>query len=273
MNAPPPSTIDLTGQVTVVTGASRGIGGQIAKTLARAGAKVVIVGRHRDTLARMADRIRSEGGEALPIEADVARQQQVERLRRTLEANAGRIDLLVNNAGILGVPGRWWVRPAQEWWRVLEVNLKGAMLCTQAFLPGMLAGGRGRIINMGSNAGVNPKPGLGPYAVSKAALIQLTDSLAADLENTGVGVFAVSPGLVKTDLSRRLPAVERIPKDQWLPARRVADLCLTIAGGRADGLSGRYLHAGLEVASLLAKTDTIVARDLYKLRLREDADL
>jgi NAD(P)-dependent dehydrogenase (short-subunit alcohol dehydrogenase family) len=203
------------------------------------------------------------------MEVDVTQEDRVEALRTALETHWGAIDLLVNNAGIMGNPGRWWEQAAADWWQVLEVNLKGAMLCTQTFLPGMLARGAGRIINLASNAGVKPVSGLGPYAVSKAALLRLSDSLSTDLEGTGVSVFAVSPGLVKTDLSRGLPSYGKIPEELWLPAERVARLCVTIAGGRADRLTGRYLHAGEDVDAFLSKADHIVEKDLCALRLRE----
>jgi NAD(P)-dependent dehydrogenase (short-subunit alcohol dehydrogenase family) len=264
--------IDLGGRLAVVTGGGRGIGSQIATRLSAAGAAVALLGRQKEDLEAVAQQIHRRGGRAIALKADVTVAEAVAAAQSTLAQEFAGVDLLVNNAGILGDPGRWWKQPAEAWWRVLEVNLKGAMLCTQAFLPGMLAKGGGRIINMGSNAGVTPTAGLGPYAVSKAALLRLTDSLATDLEGTGVRVFAVSPGLVKTDLSRGLPAFNQIPEDQWLPAGRVADLCLTIAGGRLDRLSGRYLHAGQDMAALPARADLILAKDLYKLRIQETAE-
>lgn len=269
MSPKTPSEVDLTGQVAVVTGGGRGIGKTIAAALAAAGARVAVAGRRQKDLARTAQKIQSEGGEALPLVVDVTQKDRIETLRTAIEAHWGAIDLLVNNAGILGKPGRWWEQATGDWWRVLEVNLKGNMLCTQAFLPGMLARGSGRIINLGSNAGLKPVSGVGPYAVSKAALLRLTDSLSTDLEGTGVTVFAVSPGLVKTDLSRDLPSYDKIPEELWLPADRVAELCLTIAGGRADRLSGRYLHAGEDMEAILENADLIVENDWYAMRLRE----
>jgi NAD(P)-dependent dehydrogenase (short-subunit alcohol dehydrogenase family) len=261
--------VDLTGQVAVITGGGRGIGVKIAASLALAGARVIVAGRRRADLERTAAEIHSMGGETLPMAVDVTQKDQVEKLRTAIAARGGGIDLLVNNAGILGKPGRWWQQATDDWWRVLEVNLKGTMLLTQTFLPGMLARGKGRIINLGSNAGLKPVFGLGPYAVSKAALLRLTDSLSTDLEGTGVTVFAVSPGLVKTDLSRTLPSYDKIPKELWLPAGRVAQLCLTIAGGRADRLTGRYLHAGEDMDAIIGNADLIVEQDWYAMRLRE----
>lgn len=261
-------SVDLSGQLAVVTGGGGGIGLEIATALASAGAAVAVVGRNRANLATAVKQIRSEGGEAMALAADVTAATQVDELRTSLGAQFESVDLLVNNAGILGEPGRWWEMPPEDWWRVMEVNLKGVMLCVRAFLPEMLAHGRGRIINLGSNAGTAPISGLCPYAVSKAALLRLTDGLSEDLRGTGVTAFAVSPGLVKTALSRRLPAYDQISEDQWLHPKQVSKLCLTIAAGRVDSLTGRYLHAGENIEDLIQQTEQIVTEDLRTLRLR-----
>jgi NAD(P)-dependent dehydrogenase (short-subunit alcohol dehydrogenase family) len=254
--------------MAVVTGGGGGIGLHIAAALATAGATVAVVGRNKANLATAVKQIRSEGGEALALVADVTAAAQVDKVQNSLGARFDGVDLLVNNAGILGEPGRWWEMPPEDWWRVMEVNLKGAMLFVRAFLPEMLARGRGRIINLASNAGAAPIPGLCPYAVSKAALLRLTDSLSEDLHGTGVTAFAVSPGLVKTALSRKLPAYDQIPEGQWLHPRQVSNLCLAIAAGRVDTLTGRYLHAGDNIEDLIQQTEQIVAEDLHTLRLR-----
>ncbi|MDJ0781381.1 MAG: SDR family oxidoreductase [Desulfosarcinaceae bacterium] len=258
----------LKGQAAIVTGAGKGIGCEIARGLAAAGATVGLAGRRQADLAKTAEDIRTAGGAAIPLVVDVTDWQQVAAMAADMRAACGNIDLLVNNAGVLGTPGPWWVQAPEDWGKVFDVNLKGVMQCTQAVLPTMIAQSSGRIINIGSNAGIDPIAGMGPYAISKAALLRLTDTLHADLEGSGVTVFAVSPGLVKTDLSQKLPTYDQIPARQWLSAKRVAHLCLSIASGRADALSGRYLHVVDDIDALIADAERIITEDLQVLRLR-----
>ena len=263
-----PASGDLKGQLAVVTGGGGGIGAEIAAGLAAAGAVVALVGRNETLLNTAVEEIRTAGGEALALVADVSSEVQVADIGGSLGSRYKGVDLLVNNAGILGETGRWWETPPGDWWRVMEINLKGAMLCVQTFLPGMLARGKGRIVNLASNAGAAPIPGLCPYGVSKAALLRLTDSLSEDLRGTGVKTFAVSPGLVKTDLSRKLPAYDRISQNQWHSSDPIRELCIAIAAGLLDQLSGRYLHAIDDIKALIQEAAQIVTEDLYTLRLR-----
>jgi len=267
MTASPAGNGELTGQAAIVTGAGRGIGRAIARALARSGAKVALSARSRDQLDETLASIQREGGHAVAFAMDVTDQQAVERMVREAERQLGTIDLLVNNAGINGKEGPIWEGPAGDWWRVLEVNLRGPFLCARAVLPGMVARRRGRIINVASNAGVRPSAVYSAYSVSKAGLIRLTDCLVTTAY--GIGVFAISPGLVRTTMTQELPIWKDVPDSGWVPAERAGELCVFIATGKANALSGRYLHVLDDINGLVQRADEIGRNDLYALRLRK----
>jgi NAD(P)-dependent dehydrogenase (short-subunit alcohol dehydrogenase family) len=261
--------IDLGGQVALVTGGSRGIGREIALHLARSGASVAVTARDRAKLEAVAAEIEESGGRCLAVEMEVTDRKSVENGIREIETSLGPVDLLVNNAGVSGTAVNFWEADPDEWWQVVEVNLSGAMLCSRFVLPGMVGRGCGRIINMGSNLGIRPFPGVSAYAASKAALIRLSDALAEELKDHGICVFAVSPGLVLTDMTREVKERNIFPDSEWTPIERIAELCLSLAGGKADVLTGRYIHAGSDkLEDLVRNAKTIREEDLYAMRLR-----
>src|SRR5262249_47406851 len=154
--------------------------------------------RSADQLAQTVADITAAGGRSIAIPADVTDRSAIERAVARVERQLGPIDLLVNNAGVGGPIGPLAESDPDEWWRCVEVNLKGPLLCSRAVLPGMLARRRGRIVNIASGAGTHPIPNLSAYVTSKTSLIRLTENLAAETEPSGVRVFAVQPGTVRT---------------------------------------------------------------------------
>jgi NAD(P)-dependent dehydrogenase (short-subunit alcohol dehydrogenase family) len=188
----------LEGQVAVVTGASRGIGRAIAIDFARAGADVVVSARSSEsapsklpgTIEQTAREVEATGRRALAVATDVTDEAQVQALaERTLTA-FGRIDILVNNAGI-SFPAPFAQTPLKRWDLVMNVNLRGPVMCTQAFLPRMLEQGAGRIINISSYLAEVLMPGMMSYSVSKIALEKLTQALAAELQPKNIAVNAL----------------------------------------------------------------------------------
>lgn len=270
---------ELTGQVALVTGAGRGIGRAIAEGLAAAGARVAVVARSAEPITATAAAIRQSGGTALGLAADVASRDDVEGVLREVEQNLGPVDLLVNNAGVFGPRGPLWETDPDAWWRVLEVNLYGTLLCTRAVMPAMVARRRGRVINVASNIGARAAPYSTAYSCSKAAVMRLTDSLALSLREFGISVFVISPGLVRTELSAPLwEAMETgtgaqwlerpLKQDDWGTPERAARLVTFLASGRADVLTGRFLHVSDDVVELVRRAGEIQRADLYTLRLR-----
>jgi len=188
----------LLDQVAVVTGASRGIGRAIAVDLARAGADVVVSARSSEsapsklpgTIEQTAREVESEGRRALAVATDVTDEAQVQALAERTLAAFGRIDILVNNAGI-SFPAPFSQTPLKRWDLVMNVNLRGPVMCTQAFLPKMLEQGSGRIINISSYLAEVMMQGMMSYSVSKIALEKLTQYLAEELQPKGIAVNAL----------------------------------------------------------------------------------
>jgi NAD(P)-dependent dehydrogenase (short-subunit alcohol dehydrogenase family) len=267
----------LEGQVAVVTGAGRGIGRAIALALAQSGVKVAALARTGPEIEETAALIK-EFGFAQAFAVDVTDESGVLRTMEKIEAGIGPVDVLVNNAGQLGPIGPFANSDPGEWWRVLDVNVRGPMLCTSAVLPGMLARGRGCIVNIAS--GVLPYPYLSAYVTSKTALVRFTEILAAETRAGGVCAFAVGPGTTRTAMSERsltseegrrwIPWFERIFTEKLdVPMERPVRLVLDLASGRADALSGRYVTVFDDLEALLSRAAEIERDGLYSLRVRK----
>jgi NAD(P)-dependent dehydrogenase (short-subunit alcohol dehydrogenase family) len=275
---------DLSNQVAVVTGGGRGIGREIALALAGAGASVAVAARSTDQVQTTADMITCVGGRAMALPVDVTDETGVRQALATVQDRFGAVTLLVNNAGVGGPIGPTWEVSATEWWRTMEVNLRGVLLWANAVLPGMVANRSGRIVNIASNAGAYRWPLVSGYSVSKTAVIKFTENLAVELRNKGVAVFAVHPGIVRTGLTELAlntgvspdsPAGkiaawfrQEIAAGRDLPPERIANLVVELAGGRGDVLTGRYIDAHDDLTELLARADQIREGDLHTLRVR-----
>ena len=245
-------------RVALVTGGGRGVGANVARGLAEDGWSVVVAARTAGQVAEVAGEV---GGRAL--ELDVTSAASVE----AAFAEAGPVDLLVNNAGISGELADFAQEDPDAWWRVFEVNVRGVFLCCRAALPGMLARGGGRIVNVASGAAYLPATGLPStsYGPSKAALHRFSELLAEQLTPQGVFVFSISPGLVRTAMTE-----DHFPDDApWTPPECAPALVRGLASGRYDALAGRYLHAEHDdLDDLLARIDGVRANDLNAIRLR-----
>jgi 3-oxoacyl-[acyl-carrier protein] reductase len=257
----------LEGQVGVVTGGGRGLGTALAEALAQEGMALALAGRSGPSLERTAAHLEGLGSRILGVPTDVTSEAAVDDLVLRVEDELGSVDLLVNNAGMTAF-GNLWESDPQTWWRVLEVNLLGPFLCSRAVLRGMVKRGRGRIVNVSSYVANGPSADQPAYAVSKAALVRLTDSTAAQVAGLGIGVFAISPGLLKTDMGVEVMTQRGMVEGaRWVPTDLAAELVLSIATGALDRLSGRFLHAQDDLGELLDRHDEIDAADLYQLRL------
>ena len=257
---------DLTGQIALVTGANRGIGKQISLDLAAAGATVVLSARTLASLDEVKAQIESAGGHCDCLSLDVTRDETVTSAIDACVSRHGRIDLLVNNAGIGAGSHYPWDLPVDDWWSVFQVNVRGVYVCTQAVMRQMAQQRSGRIIDVGSLVGANPNPQTSPYAASKAALFRWNSCLAEAAKEFGVSVFIISPGLVATDMTD-LPQFADIPDDQWVPIEKSGALVVALASGEADALSGRFIHALDDLDALVAHADEIIEHNLQALRL------
>jgi len=249
---------ELTEQIALVTGGGRGIGADIARELAAAGARVAVAARTREQVDDVANEI---GG--LALELDVTDRAAVERAVAETERELGPLTLLVANAGIGGPDGATWEVEPADWWRVQEVNVLGVHLSCRAVIPGMLARGQGRIVITGSGAAYLPGSSNTAYTASKAAVCRYGETLANELADR-IPVFFFSPGLVQTEMTSGFG--DDLP---WTPPELAPLLVRTLASGRADALAGRYIHAEHDdVEDLIRRADEIREQDLNAIRLR-----
>ena len=194
----------LAGRVAVVTGASAGIGAGLAAMLAAAGATVVLAARREIELAGVADGIRRRGGVAIPVVTDLTSDESIARLLETVQAEAGPVDVLVNNAGY-AVWKPLEETTSAEWDRTFAVNVRAAACLSAAVLPGMQARRFGRIINIASEAGVAIVPGLAAYCVAKHALVTLTEVIQDGNHGNGIKAWVICPGFVDTAMGYVVP--------------------------------------------------------------------
>lgn len=249
---------ELQDQVALVTGGGRGVGENIARELAAAGARVAVSARSRDEVDKVAAEI---GG--LAVVADVTDRSAIQAMVEQVESELGPIDLLVANAGRNVHEERAWEVEPSEWWSVFEVNVLGVYLSCRAVIPGMLDRGRGRIVITGSGASYLPESTSTAYSSSKAAVGRFGDTLAQQLEGR-IPVFVISPGLVRTEMTKAAP--DDAP---WTPPELAPRLVRALASGRADALTGRYIHAEHDdIEDLIARASEIKERDLNAIRLQ-----
>ncbi len=261
----------VTKRVAVVTGASRGIGRALTERLRAAGMTVAAIGRSGTDLNDVA----VQTG-AVPFVLDVADPGAVEEVFGRIEGELGVPDLLVNNAGVSGGSGGTWELSQQDWWQVLEINVRGTYLCTRAVLAPMMARGSGRIINISSGAATSPV-GLdndsvmnSAYMASKAAVNRFTEAVAGECFSSGVRVFSLSPGKVKTDMTAGLFADQWDDADTWTSVEKALDLITDLDAGLLDALSGRYFRAAIDDwRELSVRWDEVISGDTNVLRLSQ----
>ena len=193
-------SIDLSNQVVAVTGASSGIGEATALACAQAGAAVALAARRKDRIEALAARITEEGGRALAVETDVSSEQDARRFIERAHGELGRLDVLVNNAGVM-LLGPIAGSDTEEWRRMIDANVYGVLYCTHAALPLMLAQGEGHVVNVSSVAGRFARAGSGVYNLTKFGVGAFSEALRQETAPLGVRVTLVEPGAVATELA------------------------------------------------------------------------
>jgi NAD(P)-dependent dehydrogenase (short-subunit alcohol dehydrogenase family) len=269
----------LAGEVAVVTGAGRGIGRAIALAQAREGAKVALLARTAAEIEAVAEAIAAEGGIVRAFAVDIVDLDAVTNTFAAIEGDLGPVSLLTNNAGSFVAIGPIWAVEPEAWWRDIETNLRGTFNCCRAAIPAMMARGRGRIINMTGGGTATSFPSGSGYATSKAGLLRFTECVSDGLAGSGVLMFAMDPGLVRTAMTEyqlmseagrtHLPNIPRLfEAGVNVPPTLAARLSVEIGSGRFDRLAGRMLMAARGDLDLQeAEADEIVAADLRSLRV------
>jgi 3-oxoacyl-[acyl-carrier protein] reductase len=236
----------LQNKIAMVTGASRGIGRSIALALADQGATIVAIGTNAEALASVVEEIKSKGVGALGVQANVTSSEDVNRAVKAAKEAYGRIDILINNAGITR-DGILLRMKDDDWDAVLDVNLKGAFLATRAVSKLMTRQRSGRIINISSVVGQMGNPGQANYCASKAGLLGLTRSNARELAKRNITVNAVAPGFISTDMTDALPEDQRqelaaqIPLERLGSVEDIAHAVLFLASDQAGYITGQVI--------------------------------
>jgi NAD(P)-dependent dehydrogenase (short-subunit alcohol dehydrogenase family) len=253
----------LMNEVAIVTGAGRGIGATVAAVFASEGARVIVADVDFDGARQVADEISHAGGQAIAHRTDVSEPVDVQRLIDETLTRFGRLDLLVNNAGV-GLNKPFLTTTLEEWELQLRVNLTGTFVCAQAAARAMVRQGGGRIVNVASISGQRGGQGRAAYGAAKAGVILLTKVMAVELAPLGVRVNAVSPGPVDTDQSRethtpstRQAYYDRIPAQRYGEREEIAAAALFLASADSSFVNGHVLNVdgGFNAAGLIFDDD------------------
>ncbi|WP_029288199.1 SDR family oxidoreductase [Cellulomonas sp. HZM] len=254
-------------RTALVTGAGRGIGRGIALGLAEAGFGVALVGRTRRHLEEVADVVRGSGGRVVVVPADLVDAAAVADAVSRAQDELGGLGLVVNNAGVIEHAETDLVaEDVEDVWRVIETNVRGPLLVSRAVLPGMLAHGGGRIVQINSGAGYSASATYTGYGISKGALARLTTALDAQYGARGLVAIDVAPGVVATDMTGAMPM--HAARETWTAVEDVAAMVVAIGEGRLDALAGRFVRVGSDtVESLTVAAEVIRSRDARRLRV------
>ena len=281
-------TQPLTDRTAIVTGGSRGLGLEIARAYAEAGASVVITARDVATLREAAEALRSTGSNVEAVPADVSIAEDCARVVQRAQERFGPVTVLVNNAGVYGPMGAIEDVDWNDWTRAIEINLYGPVLMSRAVLPGMRARAYGKIINLSGGGATAPLPRISSYAAAKAAIVRLTETFAEELRGAGVDVNAIAPGALNTRMLDEVLDAGSAAVGEAFYAKAIdqrdsggaglergAALALFLASPASDGISGRLLSALWDDwAGLPERRESLMTSDVYTLRriVPEDRD-
>jgi 3-oxoacyl-[acyl-carrier protein] reductase len=230
----------MEGKVVIVTGAARGIGKAVAEEFAGRGASVVVADLDTATAEKVASDLRAAGGKAIAVQVNVADTASVQAMVDRAKSEFGRLDVLVNNAGIAGKAAPITEQSDDDWDRMMDVDLKSVFLCSRAAVRAMLEQGSGAIVNVASIAGKEGNPNMVPYSTAKAGVIGLTKSLAKEVAQKGIRVNAVSPAVIATEILEQLTPQQveymcsRIPMGRPGQPSEVAKIVAFLASDEAS---------------------------------------
>lgn len=273
----------LSSRAAIVTGGTTGLGLSIATAMLEAGASVAICGRDQATLDKalsILERSVGSGKRVIGFICDVASKDQVINFTGQVLEAFGSVQILINNAGVLGPMGKTEDIDADEWRNTLAVNLFGTLACAQQLIPHFKANGYGKIINLSGGGATSPRPFFSAYAASKAAVVRLTENLSEELREFHIDVNAIAPGALPTRMMDQVleagaelageagyrDAVKQRSGGGSSP-ERAAQLCVYLASAQSDGISGRLISAPWDPwETLHSRKDELIRSDIYTLR-------
>ncbi|MDP9428596.1 MAG: SDR family oxidoreductase [Actinomycetota bacterium] len=258
--------------MALVTGASAGIGRHLVQGLAERGAAVAGLARGGERLAAVMDEVAAAtGARTLAVTADVTDRAAVDAAVARVTEKLRPVDLLANNAGLIDaaeVP--LWRADPDQWWAVVESQVRGPFLLAHAAVPGMVARGGGRVVGLASGLGTRGSAEYSAYSAGKAAQMRITEGLALAGAEHGVRAFDLAPGVVDTAMTRAMPM--HAGRTEWTRPADVVDLVVAIAAGALDAWSGRFLRAGVDDPAVLRATTPDGAARQLRLQPYGDGD-
>ena len=269
---------NLKDKVVVVTGGGRGLGRVYAQSFARCGARTIICDMNADDMRQTVESSFKEGFEILSYQCDITDTEQVARVFSSIKEEAGDVEILVNNAGITDPGGPVWETDIDKWIKLININIIGQYLCIKNVITEMKQNGNGTIINIASGAGVKALPYMSAYVISKTAMIRLTEQIAVEAGEFGIKAFAVSPGVVNTEMTKSAYASEgwkkwmpwleeKVKGGENVPPEKVAELIILLASGGADELSGCLVTSSDDVSELIRQSEVLKDESFLKLRI------
>ena len=228
----------LEDKVALITGAGRGIGRAIALAFAAEGARIAVTGRNVERLASVVDEIRTAGGQAQAYSLDVTREEDAPRVVGQVLDSWGKIDVLVNNSGVIVYDTPVWDTTVEQWDLVMNTNLRGMFLTSRAVVPHMMERQQGVIVNIGSSSGRMPEGDSGAYVASKFGVVGYTASLAHSLRQHGIRVNGINPDWVDTDMAR---ASEPGGDPSWITPQQIADAAIYLAARAPQLMTGQFI--------------------------------
>ncbi len=270
----------LKDKVSIITGASGGIGREIARAFAREGSHLVLASRTGANLEAIRQEIKKLSSSGIEVfQADVSKPQEVTGLVGFALAKFATIDVLVNCAGVQGPIGMVTDIDSEKWLETIRINLYGTFLCIKAVLPTMIKNKKGKIINFSGGGAVSPRPRFSAYSASKAAVVRLTETLAEEIKEYNIGINAVAPGAVNTRMldevlaageaagEKELAAAIKQKKEGGVPPDKVAELIVFLASPASDGLSGRLISLPWDGwREIPQHLDDVMSSDVYTMR-------
>jgi NAD(P)-dependent dehydrogenase (short-subunit alcohol dehydrogenase family) len=273
----------LANKVTLVTGASQGLGYAVAQGFVQEGASVLMCARTAGELEAAAQRVRAAaapGAQVLAECADVSSETDVGRLAEIIEKQFGKLDVLVSNAGVYGPKGGIEEVPWSDWSQAISINLLGTVLCCRVLLPVLRRAARGKIVLVSGGGATKPLPFLSAYAASKAAVVRFGETLADELREAGIDVNSIAPGALNTRLLEEVLAAgpEKVGRSFYeaslrqkesggTPPERGAELCVYLASSESDGITGKLISAVWDPwTDFAAHRQDLQDTDVYTLR-------